>query len=79
MTDLPASAEPADDCSRATRTWPRIRPSDLTNGQLARIFHEIGDMLELKGELVFKTVAYHRAADAIGRSPVDIVSAYRSG
>ncbi len=54
-------------------------PDDLTNGDLARIFHEIGDILELKGELVFKTVAYHRAADAIGRSPVDIVSAYRAG
>jgi DNA polymerase (family 10) len=54
-------------------------PQELSNGDLARIFHEIGDMLELKGELVFKTVAYHRAADAIGRSPVDLVSAYRSG
>jgi DNA polymerase (family 10) len=54
-------------------------PPTLTNGDLARIFHEIGDMLEVKGELVFKTVAYHRAADAIGRSPVDIVAAYRSG
>ncbi len=53
--------------------------ASLTNGDLARIFHEIGDILELKGELVFKTVAYHRAADAIGRSPVDLVSAYRSG
>jgi DNA polymerase (family 10) len=53
--------------------------AELTNGDLARIFHEIGDILELKGELVFKTVAYHRAADAIGRSPVDVVSAYRSG
>jgi DNA polymerase (family 10) len=53
--------------------------ADLTNGDLARIFHEIGDMLELKGELVFKTVAYHRAADAIGRSPVDVASAYRAG
>ena len=52
---------------------------ELTNGDLARIFHEIGDMLEVKGELVFKTVAYHRAADAIGRSPVDLVAAYRSG
>ena len=51
----------------------------LTNGDLARIFHEIGDMLEVKGELVFKTVAYHRAADAIGRSPVDLVAAYRAG
>jgi DNA polymerase (family 10) len=52
---------------------------DLTNGDLARIFHDIGDMLEVKGELVFKTVAYHRAADTIGRSPVDLVAAYRSG
>ncbi len=53
--------------------------TDLTNGDLARVFHEIGDMLEVKGELVFKTVAYHRAADAIGRSPVDLVAAYRAG
>jgi DNA polymerase (family 10) len=51
----------------------------LTNGDLAQIFHQIGDMLELKGELGFKVIAYHRAADAIGRSPVDLVSAYRSG
>ena len=36
-------------------------------------------MLEVKGELVFKTVAYHRAADTIGRSPVDLIAAYRSG
>src|SRR6478609_1245434 len=54
-------------------------PPELTNGDPARIFHEIGDMLELKGELVFTTVAYHRAADAIGRSPVDLGSAYRAG
>jgi DNA polymerase (family X) len=52
---------------------------DLTNGDLARTFHEIGDILEVKGELVFKTVAYHRAADAIGRSPIDLVAAYRAG
>ena len=55
------------------------RRGDLTNGDLARIFHDIGDMLEVKGELRFKTVAYHRAADAIGRSPVDLVAAYREG
>ena len=51
----------------------------LTNGDLARIFHDIGDMLEVKGELGFKTVAYHRAADAIGRSAIDLVAAYRAG
>jgi DNA polymerase (family 10) len=51
----------------------------LTNGALARIFHDIGDMLEVKGELVFKTVAYHRAADAIAHSPIELVPAYRAG
>jgi DNA polymerase (family 10) len=51
----------------------------LTNAELARIFHEIGDMLEVQGELVFKTVAYHRAADAIEHSPVEVARAYREG
>ncbi len=53
--------------------------ADLTNGDLARIFHEIGDILEVKGEIAFKTIAYHRAADTIGRSPIDLVAAYRAG
>ena len=76
-------AEPADPADRGD---PDAAPAPddgderrLTNGDLARIFHDIGDMLEVKGELVFKTVAYHRAADAIGRSPVDLVEAYRAG
>ena len=56
-----------------------LDPAELTNGHLARIFHEIGDMLEVKGEVKFKTIAYHRAADTIGRSPIDLVAAYRSG
>jgi DNA polymerase (family 10) len=51
----------------------------LTNGQLAQLFHDIGDLLEVKGELVFKTVAYHRAADAIGRAPVEVARGYREG
>jgi DNA polymerase (family 10) len=54
-------------------------PPPLTNGELGRIFHEIGDLLEVKGELVYKTVAYHRAADAIERCPVDVAQAYRDG
>ncbi len=51
----------------------------LSNDELARIFHEIGDILEVKGELVFKTVAYHRAADAIAHSPIELAAAYRAG
>jgi DNA polymerase (family 10) len=73
---------PADDAAHLHDDAPdddRVDPAALTNGDLARIFHEIGDMLEVKGEVVFKTVAYHRAADAIGRSPVDLVAAYRAG
>lgn len=62
---------------------PEIEPGAVrslpTNGQLARIFHEIGDMLEVKGELVFKTVAYHRAADALAHSPFDVAGAYAAG
>jgi DNA polymerase (family X) len=54
-------------------------PPMLSNGELARIFHEIGDMLEVKGELVFKTVAYHKAADAIAHSPVEVPRAYIEG
>jgi DNA polymerase (family X) len=51
----------------------------LTNSELAQVFHDIGDLLEVKGELVFKTVAYHRAADAIGRSPMEVSRGYREG
>lgn len=54
-------------------------PPPLCNGELAAVFHEIGDLLEVKGELVFKTVAYHRAADAIGRAPTNVAEAFREG
>lgn len=54
-------------------------PPILSNGELARVFHEIGDMLEVKGELVFKTVAYHKAADAIAHSPIEVSRAYLDG
>ena len=54
-------------------------PAPPSNAELARIFHEIGDMLEVKGELVFKTVAYHKAADAIAHSPVEVSRAYLEG
>ena len=50
-----------------------------SNEELAAIFHEIGSLLEIKGELVFKTVAYHRAADAIAHHPADVARAYRDG
>ncbi len=65
-------AEPPGDDGEGPRRAP-------TNGDLARIFHEIGDILEVKGEIPFKTVAYHRAADAIARAPFDVGAAYGAG
>src|SRR5512142_2770398 len=69
--ETPVAAEPAEE--------PSVELRLPTNGELARIFHEIGDMLEVKGELVYKTVAYHKAADAIGHSAVDVARAYMEG
>ena len=71
--------EHADDAEATDVPEPDGSPSRLTNGDLARIFHDIGDILEVKGELVFKTVSYHRAADAIGRAPFNVAEAYRHG
>ena len=51
-----------------------VSPSVLTNGDLARVFREIGDMLEIKGEVPFKVGAYRRAADTVAHSPVDLVA-----
>ena len=81
MIGADAAAEPLDALPPDEEDFVDEDREDgrLTNGDLARIFHDIGDMLEVKGELRFKTVAYHRAADAIGRSPVDLVTAYREG
>ena len=79
--DQPSSPEPSAPVESApVESLPGAEPASiLSNGELARIFHEIGDMLEVKGELVFKTVAYHKAADAIGHSPVEISRAYLDG
>jgi DNA polymerase (family 10) len=52
-----------------------VRRSDtdgLSNAELAATFREIGDMLELLGEVPYKAVAYRRAADAIERYPADL-------
>jgi DNA polymerase (family 10) len=67
LTDDPRGLDPADG------------PPTFSNGDLARVFHEIGDILEVKGEIPFKTVAYHRAADAIARAPFDVAEAYAAG
>jgi DNA polymerase (family 10) len=51
----------------------------ISNAELARIFNEIGDMLEILGEVVYKAVAYRRVADAVERYPDDVASLFKRG
>lgn len=61
------------------RSAPRSGDGVISNSELARIFNEIGDMLEILGEVVYKAVAYRRVADAIERWPEDVAARYRAG
>ncbi len=49
----------------------------MDNGQIAAIFNNIGDLLDLKGEVVFKTRAYKKAARAIEHHPTELSQIYR--
>ncbi|HET6381242.1 MAG TPA: DNA polymerase/3'-5' exonuclease PolX [candidate division Zixibacteria bacterium] len=51
----------------------------ITNAEIARIFREIGDMLEILGEVVYKSVAYRRVADAVERHPRDVAALFAAG
>jgi DNA polymerase (family 10) len=53
--------------------------SVISNGELARVFREIGDMLDILGEVVYKAVAYRRVADAVERHPADVAALFRAG
>ncbi len=61
------------------RSASRSGDAVITNGELARIFNEIADMLEILGEVVYKAVAYRRVADAVERWPEDVAARYRAG
>jgi DNA polymerase (family 10) len=50
----------------------------ISNAELARVFNEIADMLEILGEVVYKAVAYRRVADAVERYPQDVSELYRA-
>jgi DNA polymerase (family 10) len=60
------------------RSVSRTGQAGLTNGDLARVFREIGDMLEILGEVVYKSVAYRRVADAVERYPDDVAALFRA-
>jgi len=51
----------------------------VTNAQVAALLRRIADMLEIKGEIVYKVRAYRRAADSIERSERDIGEVWWQG
>ncbi len=50
-----------------------------TNRQLADIFRKIADMLEIKGEVIYKILAYRKAADSLDALGRDINEVWREG
>ncbi|HSK93110.1 MAG TPA: DNA polymerase/3'-5' exonuclease PolX [Candidatus Angelobacter sp.] len=61
------------------RSVSRSGDAVISNAEIARIFTEIGDMLEIQGEVVYKAVAYRRVADAVERHPDDVAALFRRG
>jgi DNA polymerase (family 10) len=51
----------------------------FTNNQLAQIFRTIGDLLEIKGEVIYKILAYRRAADSLETLAEDVNTVWREG
>jgi DNA polymerase (family 10) len=52
---------------------------DFTNQQLAETFALIADLLEIKGEVVYKTLAYRKAAESLLNLSGDAASYWREG
>jgi DNA polymerase (family 10) len=60
------------------RAISRSDPTVISNAEMARVFNEIADMLEISGELVYKAVAYRRVADAVERWPDDVAHLFKT-
>jgi DNA polymerase (family 10) len=56
-----------------------MTPERMTNQQLADIFTRIGDMLEIKGEVIYKILAYRKAADSLSNLGRDVNDYWREG
>jgi DNA polymerase (family 10) len=50
-----------------------------TNRELAEIFDRIASLLEIKGEVIYKTLAYRKAAESLRELPEDINVVHREG
>lgn len=50
-----------------------------TNQEIAQIFENIADMLEIQGEIPYKVMAYRRAAENIAALGRDIYDLWQEG
>jgi DNA polymerase (family 10) len=51
----------------------------MTNQQLANIFRTISDLLEIKGENIYKILAYRKAADSLSNLGQDVNELWKQG
>ncbi|NJD59345.1 MAG: DNA polymerase/3'-5' exonuclease PolX [Anaerolineae bacterium] len=51
----------------------------MTNQELANTFRTIADLLEIKGENIYKILAYRKAADSLGNLGQDINEVWKQG
>ncbi len=51
----------------------------MTNAELAATFTLIADLLEIKGEVIYKILAYRKAADSLNNLGRDVNEAWRAG
>ncbi len=63
----------------AAPTTKRGAGGGVTNKEIARILTDIGDILEIKGESVFRVIAYRNAARSLEFLPEDVHELYRRG
>jgi DNA polymerase (family 10) len=51
----------------------------MTNEQFAQVFDRIADLMEIKGEIIYKTLAYRKAAENIRALPGSLNAIYKQG
>lgn len=56
-----------------------LNPTQMTNHEVAQVFFTIADLLEIKGEVIYKVMAYRQAAQSILDLGQDIEAVWRAG
>jgi DNA polymerase (family X) len=51
----------------------------MTNQQIAKVFQTIADLLEIKGENIYKILAYRKAADSLSNLSQDVNELWKDG